>query len=68
MERQIQKGRGEESNQNAYEFAGRLLVPPDALREAFQTAIQSAQADGYSDWRAPREDALDYEQPEIELC
>jgi hypothetical protein len=23
----------------AYEFAGRLLVPPDALREAFQAAI-----------------------------
>ncbi|MFI5224572.1 MAG: ImmA/IrrE family metallo-endopeptidase, partial [Nitrospirales bacterium] len=34
----------------AYEFAGRLLVPPEPLREAFQTAIQSAQAAGYSDW------------------
>ena len=25
----------------AYEFAGRLLVPPEPLREAFQAAIQS---------------------------
>jgi len=31
----------------ACEFAGRWLVPPDALREAFQAAIQSAQAAGY---------------------
>ncbi len=44
----------------AYEFAGRLLVPPDALRIAFQTAIQSAQAVGYSDWLAADEAALDY--------
>ena len=44
----------------AYEFAGRLLVPPDALREAFQAAIQSAQAAGYSDWLAADEAALDY--------
>jgi hypothetical protein len=44
----------------AYEFAGRLLVPPDALREVFQAAIQSAQAVGYSDWLAADEAALDY--------
>ena len=44
----------------AYEFAGRLLVPPDALREAFQAAIDSAQAAGYSDWLAADEAALDY--------
>ena len=44
----------------AYEFAGRLLVPPDALREAFQTAVQTAQAAGYSDWLAADEAALDY--------
>jgi hypothetical protein len=44
----------------AYEFAGRLLVPPEALREAFQTAVQSAQAAGYSDWLAADEAALDY--------
>ncbi len=44
----------------AYEFAGRLLVPPDALREAFQAAIKSAQAAGYSDWLAGDEAALDY--------
>ena len=44
----------------AYEFAGRLLVPPDALREAFQAAVQSAQAAGYSDWLVADEAALDY--------
>lgn len=40
----------------AYEFAGRLLVPPDPLREAFQTA----EAAGYADWLAADEAALDY--------
>jgi hypothetical protein len=50
----------------AYEFAGRLLVPPDALREAFQAAIQSAQAAGYSDWLAADETALDYIATRIE--
>jgi len=44
----------------AYEFAGRLLVPPDALRPEFQSAIKSAQAAGYSDWLAADEAALDY--------
>ncbi len=44
----------------AYEFAGRLLVPPEALREAFQTAVQTAQAAGYADWLAADEAALDY--------
>jgi hypothetical protein len=44
----------------AYEFAGRLLVPPEPLGEVFQTAIQTAQAAGYSDWLAADEAALDY--------
>ena len=44
----------------AYEFAGRLLVPPDALRAEFQTAVQTAQAVGYTDWLAADETALDY--------
>ena len=44
----------------AYEFAGRLLVPPKPLHEAFQAAIQSAQAAGYTDWLAADEAALDY--------
>ena len=44
----------------AYEFAGRLLVPPEPLRDAFQAAIQSAQAAGYSDCLAADEAALDY--------
>jgi hypothetical protein len=46
----------------AYEFAGRLLVPPDALRQAFQSAIKSAQAAGYSDWLADRVIDLFYDQ------
>ena len=41
----------------AYEFAGRLLVPADALRKEFQSAIKSAQAAGYSDWLAADEAA-----------
>ena len=44
----------------AYEFAGRLLVPPNPLREAFQQAIQTAQAAGYKDWLSADEAALDY--------
>lgn len=44
----------------AYEFAGRLLVPPDALGEAFQTAIQSGKTAGYSNWLSAGEAALDY--------
>ena len=44
----------------AYEFAGRLLVPPNELREHFQTAIQTAETAGYSDWLAADEAALDY--------
>jgi len=44
----------------AYEFAGRLLVPAEPLREAFHTAIKSAQAAGYADWLAADEAALDY--------
>jgi hypothetical protein len=45
---------------HAYEFAGRLLVPPNALREAFHAAIQTAKAAGYSNWLSPDEAALDY--------
>jgi hypothetical protein len=37
-----------------------MRVPPEPLREAFQAAIQSAQAAGYSDWLATDETALDY--------
>jgi len=44
----------------AYEFAGRLLVPPNALRKAFQAALHSAQAAGYSDRLAADEAVLDY--------
>jgi Zn-dependent peptidase ImmA (M78 family) len=44
----------------AYEFAGRLLVPHGLLCEVFELAIQTAQAAGYSDWLAADEAALDY--------
>jgi Zn-dependent peptidase ImmA (M78 family) len=44
----------------AYEFAGRLLVPPSPLREALQSAIKTAEAAGFSDWLAADETALDY--------
>jgi len=44
----------------AYEFAGRLLVPPEPLRQAFQNAVQTAEAAGYADWLAADETALDY--------
>ena len=38
----------------AYEFAGRLLVPPDALRDAVQLAEQA----GFAEWDASGETAL----------
>lgn len=44
----------------AYEFAGRLLVPPETLRAGFQGAIRTAKAAGYADWLAAHEAALDY--------
>jgi hypothetical protein len=44
----------------AYEFAGRLLVPPAPLREAYRIVIQTAQAAGYTDWLSADEAALDY--------
>ena len=44
----------------AYEFAGRLLVPPEPLRKRFEWAIQTAKDAGYSDWLAADEAALDY--------
>ena len=44
----------------AYEFAGRLLVPPVPLREAFEHAIQTARTAGYSNWLSADEAALDY--------
>jgi hypothetical protein len=44
----------------AYEFAGRLLVPLEPLGERFEWAIQTAKNAGYSDWLAADEAALDY--------
>jgi len=47
----------ENSGRNGQEEFGTLNV---RNREAFQAAIQSAQAAGYSDWLAADEAALDY--------
>jgi hypothetical protein len=44
----------------AYEFAGRLLVPPEPLKNSFEAAIKTAQSTGYTDWLAADEAALDY--------
>jgi hypothetical protein len=38
----------------------RIWQEADTLREAFQHAIQTAQAAGYTDWLAADETALDY--------
>jgi len=44
----------------AYEFAGRLLVPLEPLREAFQMSVQAAEDAGYANWLAADEAALDF--------
>ncbi|MCX7723230.1 MAG: ImmA/IrrE family metallo-endopeptidase [Verrucomicrobiae bacterium] len=44
----------------AYEFAGRLLVPPQALRDAFQAALDAARAAGYSERLLANDSAIDY--------
>ena len=54
------EGRGEESSQNAYEFAGRLLVPPEPLRAGLTQAIQTAEKAGFTEWDATGETALSF--------
>lgn len=44
----------------AYEFAGRLLVPFDALQQAYRTAVETAESAGYTNWLAGDETAIDY--------
>ena len=49
---------------HAYEFAGRLLVPPEPLRTALVEAVQSAEKAGFTEWDATGETALKlYGQP-----
>jgi hypothetical protein len=45
---------------HAYEFAGRLLMPPGALRQAVQAAVQLAEQAGFAEWDATGETALDF--------
>jgi hypothetical protein len=44
----------------ACEFAGRLTVPREPLRDAFEATVKSAQPASPSDWLAEDEAALDY--------
>src|SRR5947209_11707347 len=37
---------------HAYEFAGRLRVPPDALSEAVKDAVRLAEQAGFTEWDA----------------
>ena len=46
--------------QQAYEFAGRLLVPPDRLRVELVAAQERAREAGFLDWEKTGEAALEY--------
>ncbi len=45
---------------HAYEFAGRLLVPPEPLRIALTQAIQTAEKAGFAEWDETGETALSF--------
>ena len=45
---------------HAYEFAGRLLVPPDALKTSLGEAMQMAEKAGFKDWKVDADMALDF--------
>lgn len=44
----------------AYEFAGRLLVPPVPLKESLDQAVEIARAAGFTEWDASGETALGF--------
>jgi hypothetical protein len=46
--------------QHAYEFAGRLLVPPLRLRDAFSQAIHQAKEHGFTNWDSSGDTGLEY--------
>ena len=46
--------------QHAYEFAGRLLVPPNILHEEFNKQIAVGKEKGFQEWDNSGEDALEY--------
>jgi len=46
--------------QHAYEFAGRLLVPPEQLRAVFNGAVEKAQQAGFTTWDTSGDAAREY--------
>ncbi len=46
--------------QHAYEFAGRLLVPPDRLKKELATAIKKAEKAGFTAWEKSGNAAIEY--------
>lgn len=46
--------------QHAYEFAGRLLVPPNILVEEFKKQIALGKEKGFEEWDNSGENALEY--------
>lgn len=46
--------------QHAYEFAGRLLVPPDVLKKQLSLNLDKAGESGFIDWDTSGEAALGY--------
>jgi len=45
---------------HAYEFAGRFLVPPAALKGSFNEAVEIARNAGFTEWDASGETALGF--------
>jgi IrrE N-terminal-like domain len=45
---------------HAYEFAGRLLVPPDALGTSLREAMKMAENAGFKDWKSDPDMVLDF--------
>jgi hypothetical protein len=46
--------------QHAYEFAGRLLVPPDRLKAEWTGAVEKAKKAGFSTWDSSGDAAREY--------
>jgi len=46
--------------QHAYEFAGRLLVPPERLKKELSIAVKKADKSGFMDWEKSGDAAREY--------
>ena len=46
--------------QHAYEFAGRLLVPPERLNAEFAGAVEKAKKAGFASWDSSGDAAREY--------